>query len=260
MKVIDSHCHIHDTEFYSDNREQVYARAVAADVDMICVGTSEQSSLEALQFAASHERVWATVGVHPHDSKHGWDKIAQYLKQDTTGQIVGIGEIGLDYCYNNSPHQTQIEALEAQLQLAVDNNLPVSFHVRDAYDDFWPIFDNFSGLRGVLHSYTDNIDNLERALGRGLYIGVNGISTFARDKQVVFNQIPLDKMLLETDAPFLTPVPFRGKVNEPVFVRNIAEYHGEQRNISSDKIIQQTTANTQALFELTKTDIAKIIT
>lgn len=260
MKVIDSHCHIHDTEFYSDDREQVYARAVKSDVDMICVGTSEQSSLEAIQFAASHERAWATVGVHPHDSKSGWGKIAEYLQQATSGLIVGVGEIGLDYCYNNSPHQTQIEALEAQLQLAVDMNLPVSFHVREAYDDFWPIFDNFSKLRGVLHSYTDDSVNLERALSRDLYIGVNGISTFARDKQAVFNMIPLEKMLLETDAPFLTPIPFRGKVNEPVFVRNIAEYHGGQRNLSTDKIIQQTTANARALFELTKTDIAKIIT
>ncbi|MDN5819633.1 MAG: TatD family hydrolase [bacterium] len=259
MKVIDSHCHIHDSEFYGDDREQVYERAVQSDVDIICIGTNQQSSLEALQFAASHDRAWATIGVHPHDSKDGWGEIASLLNADIS-KIVGIGEIGLDYCYDNSPRQTQVAALEAQLQLAVDNNLPVSFHVREAYDDFWSIFDNFPGLRGVLHSYTDDSDNLERALSRGLYIGVNGISTFARDKQAVFNMIPLDKMLLETDAPFLTPVPFRGKVNEPAYVRNIAEYHGSQRDISTDEIIKQTTINAQTLFGFTKTDRAKNIT
>ena len=254
MKVIDTHCHIHDPEFYSDDREGVYERSIESDVDMVCVGTSEASSAEAIDFAMSHDRVWATVGVHPHDSQHGWSKIADYLATGSDA-IIGIGEIGLDYFYNNSPRETQIEALKSQLQLAVDYNVPVSFHVRGGYDDFWPIFDSFSGLRGVLHSYTDDLDNLEKALSRGLYIGLNGISTFARDKQDVFDAVPLDKMLLETDAPFLTPVPFRGKVNEPAFVRNVAEYHASRRGISTDEIIRQTTANAQALFELTKTDM-----
>ena len=126
----------------------------------------------------------------------------------------------------------------------------MSFHVREAYDDFWPIFDNFSGLRGVMHSFTDTSITLEQALRRGLYIGVNGISTFTKDaaQQLMFRQIPLEKMLLETDAPFLTPKPFRGKMNEPVLVSHVAQFHADERNLSFHEIADATTVNARELF------------
>lgn len=247
--IIDTHCHIHDSEFYDDEREAVYQRAIAADVSMICVGTSEQSSREAVEFAATHDDTWAIVGVHPHEAKDGWAKIGKTLAEKP-GKLVGIGEIGLDYFYNNSPREIQIKGLEQQLQWAVDYNLPVSFHVREAYADFWPIFDNFRGIRGVLHSFTDSTENLETALSHGLFIGVNGISTFARDKQAMFDAVPLENMLLETDAPFLTPVPLRGKINEPAFVREVANYHAERRHITLDEISSITSANAQQIFSI----------
>jgi TatD DNase family protein len=131
--------------------------------------------------------------------------------------------------------------------------LPVIFHVREAFDDFWPIFDNYEGkIRGVLHSFTDSQANMEAAIERGLYIGVNGISTFTKDEaqKEMFASIPLDKLLLETDAPFLTPTPFRGKVNEPAFVRQVAEHHAKIRGLSLDEIATATTANAHALFAL----------
>jgi len=126
------------------------------------------------------------------------------------------------------------------------------FHIREAFDDFWPIFDNFTGIRGVLHSFTDNQVNLDAALERDLYIGVNGISTFTRDKtqQAVFASIPLNRLLFETDAPFLTPTPFRGRVNEPAFVKNIAEYHALMRGISLEEVATATTTNARAVFAL----------
>src|SRR5690606_10763306 len=114
-----------------------------AGVDMICIGTSEQFSTEAIEFAKAHNHAWATVGVHPHDTQDGWQKIGKLLAMKPE-KAVGIGEIGLDYFYDNSPRDIQIKALEQQLQWATDYNLPVSFHVREAYDDFWPIFHNFS--------------------------------------------------------------------------------------------------------------------
>ena len=247
--LTDTHCHIHESHFYETDREAVYARAIEQDVRMICIGTSEQHSREAIAFAADHADVWAVVGVHPHDTKDGWQDIKQILKTQSP-KLVGVGEIGLDYFYTNSPREIQIKALEEQLQWAVEYSLPVSFHVREAFDDFWPIFHNFSKLRGVLHSYTDSIENLEIALSEDLYIGLNGISTFAKDKTTLWGHIPIEKIVLETDAPFLTPVPHRGKVNEPAFVRHVAEYHANLRGVELEHLARATSANASTLFSL----------
>lgn len=251
MKLIDSHCHIHDTEFFGDNREEVYQRAIRDDIGMICVGTDERSSVEAVKFASEHKNTWAAIGVHPHDTKDGWGQIEQLLKvSDKT--IVAIGEIGLDYFYNNSPRETQIRGLEEQLQLAVDYNLPVSFHIREAFDDFWPIFDNFHGVRGVLHSFTDTQENVDRGFSNGLYVGVNGISTFTRDtsQQKMYQNLPLDRILVETDAPFLTPHPLRGKMNEPGYVKLVVDFWAQKRDISFDNFANSTIQNTKNLFGL----------
>ncbi len=249
--LIDSHCHIHDTQFYPEDRDEVYAQAHRAEVGMIVVGTSERDSHDAVEFARQRENVWAVVGVHPHDAKDGWGEIAEIIAKKHE-HVVGIGEIGLDYFYNNSPREVQIRALEEQLQLAQDYKLPVSFHVRSAFDDFWPIYDNFSAIRGVLHSFTDTAATLEKGLSRGLYIGVNGISTFTRDvaQQEMFASIPLERVLLETDAPFLTPVPHRGKINSPAFVTLVAEHIAHTHNCAYDDVARVTTANARALFAL----------
>ncbi len=168
----------------------------------------------------------------------------------SSARIVGIGEIGLDYYYTHSPRDIQIEMLEKQITLATEHDLPISFHVREAFDDFWPIFDNFRGLRGVLHSYTDNLSNMEKALSRGLLIGVNGISTFARDKQELYKVIPYQKMLLETDAPYLTPHPHRGKINEPALLRHVANYIANLQSINLQELSRATEASATTLFSL----------
>lgn len=248
--LVDTHCHIHEPDFPLEVSE-VIDRANEAEVaQLICVGTSEESSRLAIGFAGAHESAFASIGVHPHDTKDGWDKIAELA--GSSDKIIAVGEIGLDYFYTNSPRETQVKALEEQLQIASEHNLPVIFHVRDAFSEFWQILDKFPGVRGVLHSFTDSEVHLKEALSRGLYIGVNGISTFTKDEdqKAMFDAIPLDRLVLETDAPFLTPNPFRGKVNEPAFVRIIAEYHAERRGISVDDIAKATTANAQALFAL----------
>jgi len=236
LRLIDSHCHLHDTEFFTDNREQFYKETVEANIGMICVGTDQRR----------------------HDTKDGWGDVKTLLENKTENSpIVAIGEIGLDYYYNNSPREMQIEGLEAQLQMAIDYNLPVSFHVRDGakdqpsvWGDFWPIFDNFPGLRGVLHSFTDTRENLEKGFSRNLYVGLNGISTFTKDQlqKELFASIPLERLLLETDAPFLTPAPFRGNINKPEYVRLVAEYWAKQRNIDFDVLSQATLHNTKELF------------
>jgi len=214
---------------------------------MICVGTTEQSSREAVEFAAAHDDIFATVGVHPHDAKDGYADIARLAGEKN---VVAVGEIGLDYYYTHSPRDVQILALETQLQIAQDHMLPVSFHAREAFEDFWPVLDNFHGIRGVLHSFTDTIETLDTALSRGLYIGVNGICTFTKDdrQKAMFMAVPLERLLLETDAPFLTPVPFRGKVNEPGMVSEVALHYANMRGVSYAQLAHRTTANAETLF------------
>lgn len=246
--LVDTHSHIHEDDFPLD-RHEVLERARQASVDLLlCVGTSQLSSKQAIDFAEAHDNCFASIGVHPHDTKDGYDDIVKLA--GTSEKIVAIGEIGLDFFYTNSPREVQIQALKDQLAVAVTYNLPVIFHVREAFDDFWPIFDSIPGIRGVLHSFTDTKDNLAKALERGLFIGVNGISTFTKDEtqQAMFDSIPLDRLVCETDAPFLTPNPFRGKINEPAFVRIIAEYHANRRGIQLEEIASITTSNARALF------------
>lgn len=247
----DTHCHIHEHSY--PDRELVYQRASSAGVDrLICVGTDIQTSQEAVDFARRHDGVWAVIGIHPHEAGVEKDKLGrlQEMLENPLNRpkIVAIGEIGLDYFYRHSPREVQIEVFERQIELAQSYHLPVVFHVREAFDDFWPIFDRYEGVRGVLHSYTDNLPNLAKALSCGLYIGVNGISTFAKDKSEVYRAIPLKNMLLETDSPFLTPVPYRGKVNEPAFITQVAQYIANLQSINLEELSRATQRNATNLF------------
>jgi TatD DNase family protein len=253
--LIDAHCHIHET-YYSLDVDEVIKRAHEADVmQMICVGTDETSSRRAIDLAEKHDGIFASIGVHPHDAKTGLGNLSDLIDLDNK-KIVSIGEIGLDYFHNHSPRDAQIQILESQIELALKHNLPIIFHVRQAFDDFWPVFDSFQSavqpIRGVLHSFTDTIENAKEGLKRGLYIGVNGYSTFVKDEsqKLMFAALPINKLLLETDAPYLTPSPFRGKVNEPAYIKNIANYHASIRQISLEEVANITTANANMLFKL----------
>lgn len=247
--LTDTHCHIHES--YELSIEEVLIRAQEQGVtNFICVGTSEESSRLAIAFADAHEGAFASIGVHPHDTDGGYAAIAELA--GTSEKLVAVGEIGLDYFYTHSPREVQIEALKNQIEVALRHDLPIIFHVREAFDDFWPIFDSYEGIRGVLHSFTDSKENMEKAITKGLYIGVNGISTFTKDEsqREMFDAIPLDRIVFETDAPFLTPTPYRGKVNEPAYVRIIAEHHANRRGISLEEIATASTQNARALFRL----------
>ena len=251
--LIDTHCHIHEADYPLPIQEVLAAADHAGVGAMICVGTNAASSRRAVQYAQEYAPLYAAIGVHPHDSTEGTQAIAE-LAAKQPAKLVAIGEIGLDYHYTNSPPAAQQRVLEEQLQLAAQYSLPVSFHVREAFDDFWPILANFPSVRGVLHSFTDTAQNAERAVARGLYLGVNGISTFTKSKaqQAMFASIPLERLLLETDAPFLTPVPFRGRVNMPSLVREVVQYHATVRGISFEEIAAASTANAQNLFSISK--------
>ncbi len=248
--LIDSHCHIHEDD-YPFPTDEVMSRAHDAGVErVISVGTNEASSSRAVLLAEERRDVFASIGVHPHYAKDGWSEIELLAKSGS--RVVAVGEIGLDYYYNHSTREQQIRGFEEQIDIALRNNLPIIFHVRDAFDDFWPIFNNFQGIRGVLHSFTDSQKNLDRALSEGLFIGLNGISTFTKDdsQKSVYDSIPLASLLVETDAPFLTPAPFRGKVNEPAHVRLVADWHASRRGLSLDEIAMATTENANKLFSI----------
>ncbi|HSX28274.1 MAG TPA: TatD family hydrolase [Candidatus Saccharimonadales bacterium] len=259
MQLVDTHCHIHSVDYPLDP-EAVIARAHAAGVTrLLCVGTTAEDSERAVAFAAAHKNCWATVGLHPHDAKAGERVFAQMEAIFTSvpgggskQKIVAIGECGLDYFYGHSSKEDQEKALRFQIELAQRHNLPMIFHVREAFDDFWPIFDSYQHIRGVLHSFTDSAKNLDMALARGLYIGVNGIATFTKNEwqQQVYKQIPLERMLLETDAPFLTPVPLRGKVNQSAYLSHVGKFMSVLCEKPEDLLAAQTTDNAITLFNL----------
>lgn len=252
MDFVDTHCHIHESDYMLPEHE-VRARADAAGVSrLICVGTDESTSAQAVEFAQDKERVWASIGLHPHDAKIGQSAFDAITALVSNTKVVAIGECGLDYFYNHSDKHDQFIALEYQMQLALDNNLPMIFHVRDAFVDFWPIFDNFSGLRGVVHSFTATTMELDQSLSRGLYIGLNGIMTFTKDENQLkaARSVTLSHLLLETDAPFLTPAPLRGKVNEPKNVSITADFLANLRSESLQDLAAATTLNARQLFGL----------
>ncbi len=269
MTYVDTHCHIQSAGLAHGERstrelwaqagdnttvDTLVARAHEAGVgQMICVGCDVEDSELAVKTVKSRENLFASIGIHPHEAQvhiGHTDKLARFATLATAPKVVAVGECGLDYFYNHSPREAQIPMLEFQLDLAQQHDLPVIFHVREAFDDFWPIFRNFTGIKGVLHSYTDSMQHMERAVSEGLYIGVNGIATFAKGdaQRAMYATIPLDNMLLETDAPFLTPVPFRGTICEPKHVVNTAEFLAELRGISTVEIARVTTANARNLF------------
>lgn len=259
MQLTDTHCHIQAADYPLDIGE-VEARAAQAGVTrLICVGYDVKSSEQAIEFVRNRPHVWASVGLHPHEAKAGeseYKKLAGILTADegrrASGRVVAIGECGLDYFYAHSDKQDQEKALRFQIELALEHELPVIFHVRDAFDDFWPIFDSYQGVRGVLHSFTDMRTNLEKALQRNLYIGANGIMTFTKVQEQLdaIKAVPLQRLLLETDAPFLTPKPLRGRVNEPAHIGLIAKFLSDLRHESLQELADATTANALHLFSI----------
>ena len=248
--LIDSHCHLHDPEFFSqEQQQQALDNALKHNVrQIICVGTSDKDSKTARAFAESHQNIFWAYGIHPEEAA---EKTADYRPR-ASQKLIAIGEIGLDYHYDGYDRSAQIQLLEKMLSLAVSMNLPCSFHVRDALPDFFAILDNFPSLKpSVLHSFTDSKKNLETALNKGLCIGLNGIATFANlDCYRVFDPCLLDRLVLETDAPFLTPAPKRGKINEPGNIAHIASWVSEKTGVSVAIVAEKTSNNVRKIFNL----------
>jgi TatD DNase family protein len=255
MEFVDTHSHLHFDSFGA-NRPEVYHASAAAGVSrVLCVGTTLQDSQKARDYAETQTGVWAAAGVHPHqaqeflDDKAGREKLAGLLSSE---KVVATGEIGLDYYKSTTPKDVQEKALRAQLEIGLEAGKPFSFHVRDAFSDFWRIIDDYDGVAGVVHSFSSGRKQLDAALERGLYIGLNGIMTFTRDEAQLeaARRVPLEKLLLETDAPFLAPAPFRGQVCEPKHTAVTAAFLAELRGGKLEDLAKATTENAVGLFSL----------
>ena len=253
--LVDTHTHIHDGYDRDGTPEEIFAHAHANGVEkIITIGTSPTDSLNARVFAekyaAKGEKIFWTYGYHPNNYDENGRKtltndLNMALEAIKSPQNVGIGEIGLDYHFDGYDPQMQRELLLEMLQLAQDHQKPVSFHVREAFDDFWPIFDNFHLPTSVLHSYSDSKKNLKIALEKGLFIGVNGLATFAD-----IAHAPLERIVLETDAPYLTPAPFRGTMNKSGYVKAVADWATEYYQVDFETVAKITTANAESIFKM----------
>jgi TatD DNase family protein len=261
---VDSHAHLDATRFDPD-REQVIARAREAGIaNILAVGTGDgPGTLDcAVKLAQQHEFLYATIGIHPHEAKLATDADFVQLEQlARKRKVIAWGEIGLDYYYDHSPREIQKRIFIQQMELARVHKLPIVIHCRpsensdNAWEDCLALIEQHwkpSGLGGILHCFTSTWTHAKRALDMGFMISFAGNVTFPKAQQIrdSAKQIPLDRMLIETDAPFLAPVPHRGKRNEPAFVVEVARQIGELRGRSTEEVARQTAANFYRFFSL----------
>jgi TatD DNase family protein len=248
----DTHCHLNHPDFASD-AGSVWNRAREAGVHTaIVVGYDLASTESALQIAERFDGCWASVGIHPHDAVQcDENALLQLHRLASHPRVMAIGEIGLDYYRNLSPKDAQQQALEQQIHLALQLRLPVIIHCRDAYDDLLDILARYP-LRGVLHCFSGELHHAQRAVEMGWYLGIGGVVTFknARTLREVVRQVPLDNLLLETDAPYLAPMPHRGKRNEPAYIPLIAQMVASLKNVPLEELATVTTQNARCLFSL----------
>jgi TatD DNase family protein len=255
--LIDTHAHL-DHERFKDDVDQVIERAKLAQVQsIITVGADLASSRQAVEFARRYPDVIATVGVHPHDADSVSDSVLNeiaILAQDEG--VVAIGEIGLDYHYDFSPRDVQRRVFAIQISLARELELPIVVHVREAYQDVMSILksEHAEDVGGIVHCFSGDREVAKDCLDMGFYISVGGILTFANSQELreIIRGLPMDRILLETDAPYLTPVPYRGKRNEPAYLVHVAEALANLKGITFDEVAETTTLNACKLFGLRK--------
>jgi TatD DNase family protein len=255
--LIDSHAHIQGNE-YDGEVEAVIERARGAGVEKIIAvgGAGDMSSnTDAIALADSFPDIYATVGMHPHDAKDvGTEELRALSELTAHPKVVAVGETGLDYYYNHSPRDMQRRVFSQFIRIARQTGLPIVVHERDATKDAAELLrsEGAGELRGVIHCFTGNYEAACAYLDLGFYLSFTGIITFknAESLRDVVRKVPLEHMLIETDSPFLTPVPHRGKRNEPAYVRFVAETVAIVRGISLEQVASITSANAQNLFEI----------
>ena len=250
----DSHCHVYD-ERIPDGTDPALEAARDGGVDtFVVVGCDRATSVSALEVSARHRDVWATVGLHPHEASHGTDTIRDLLDHP---RVVAVGEAGLDHHYDHSPRQQQAEAFRVQIGWANERSLPLVIHTREAWEETFDILDaECIPDRTVFHCFPGGVTELEGCLERGALVSFSGIVTFpsATDLREAAVRCPLDSMLVETDSPYLAPVPHRGRPNHPALVATVGTAIADLRDIAVTTVADATRSNTRIFFGLDDRD------
>ena len=254
-KLFDSHCHVDDPKFDADI-DEVLARMTEHGVTRYAViGSDMASSRHAIDFAQAHDGAYAVVGIHPHEAKTyqegDLDTLTVWLKED---KVQAIGEIGLDYYYDLSPRDVQMDVCEKQMQLACQLDVPVAYHIRDAHQDMIDLMKRQKGKLsgGIIHCFSGSWEIAREYLKMGFYISFAGPVTFkkAPKLQEAAMNVPLDRLLIETDSPYLSPEPMRGRRNEPTHVRFVAEKIAALRGIPVEELAAATTQNAMNVYRI----------
>ena len=259
--LVDSHCHLNFPEYEGRLEETILEAAQHGVQYCLTVNTSLNETEALIDITKKFKNVFSSVGAHPNDVIEHQELIDHTESSKTTlykklvsygllPQIVGLGETGLDYYYEHSPRKLQQDSLRIHAQASCDSNLPLIIHTRNADDDIIKILQEFPGVQGVFHCFSGDHELAKQALALGFYISFSGIITFknADELRTIATHIPLDRILVETDSPYLAPVPYRGKKNQPAFTRHVAECLAQTRNESIDIIAAATTENFFRLF------------
>ena len=252
---VDTHCHL-DWNAFDVDRDAVIRRAIDSGVTrLLTIGVDVPSSRRAIALAEQYAEVYAAVGVHPNDcADFDAAMLSEVRALAQQAKVIAIGEIGLDYYWHKVDHDVQASAFQAQLELAAELNKPVIVHSREAAANTIGLLEQFTQhatrITGTLHSYFDDLAIMQRAFDIGFYCGVTGPITFKKSdrEREIIRQAPLDRLLIETDAPFLTPVPHRGQRNEPAYVRHVAEMIAQVKGLTVDVVAQQTTLNANQML------------
>lgn len=252
IDLVDSHCHI-NFDPLDDEVEQVIARAVEAGVNhMLCVSVNLEDYPQVLELAARFDNVFASVGVHPNEQEGHDPDVEELTVLASDPHVVAIGETGLDYYRTEEKMDWQHDRFRVHIEAAKRSAKPLIIHTRDSSTDTLQLMEE-EGARdagGVMHCFVEDWDTAKRAMDLGFYISFSGIVTFknAKELQEVARKVPLDRMLVETDSPYLAPVPYRGKTNEPAYTRNVAEFIASLRDLSLEEVARNTTHNFYQLF------------
>jgi TatD DNase family protein len=267
MELIDSHAHI-DFPQFGEDRDAMLERARAAGVKtLLAIGTGPGPERldSALPFAEQHDWIYATVGIHPHEANEvtpsHLDELARLAKHP---RVIAWGEIGLDYFYDHSPREVQQKVFREQMELAKKANLPIIIHCRDAWTDCLDVLEEVwrpTGLGGILHCFTSTLEDARRGIEMGFLISFAGNSTYPKTQNLrdVAKALPLEKILIETDAPYLAPQAYRGKRNEPAYVAEVARTLASVRNLSPDELAAATSENFRRLFRLAPPRISTVV-
>ena len=248
LSWIDTHCHIYDQKIEGGTEEALRVAREAGVSKMIVIGTDATTTQQAISLAADNDDVWATVGLHPHDAKFGFDDLLPFLGAK---RVVAIGECGLDYFYEHSDRQVQREMFERQIATANELQLPLVIHTRDAWTETFEILDSIgTPQRTIFHCFTGGATEAAECLARGAYLSFSGIVTFkaADNVREAAKMCPIDHILVETDSPYLAPVPYRGKSNHPALVSYVGKFLADLRGESVAHIAQHTSDNACLAF------------